>query len=76
MLTVGLSLHLLLSSNVFFSFEQYGKVCITKPFILKEFALPRIKNFKFSAFKKGKMPHVHMYIHPYNSYLNNKEWEI
>lgn len=54
MLTVGLSLHLLPSSNVFFSFEQYGKVCITEPFIPKEFALPRINNFKFSAFKKRK----------------------
>ena len=54
MLAVGLSLHLLPSSNVFFSVEQYGKVCITEPFILKEFALPKIKNFKFSAFKKRK----------------------
>ena len=59
---------------MFFPFEQYGKVCITEPFILKEFALPRIKNFKFNAFKKKeKMSHIHMYIHTCNSYLNNKE---
>lgn len=61
---------------MFFSFGWYSKVSITEPFIVKELALHRIENFKFNAFtqKGNTMPHIHMYIHTFNSYPNNKEW--
>lgn len=60
---VGLSLGLLYSSPMFFSFEQYSKVSITKSFILKKFALHRIKNFKFNVFIKKENNATHTYVH-------------
>lgn len=65
MLAVGLSLGLLYSSLMFFSFEQYSKVSITKSFILKKFTLHRIKNFKFNGFIKKENNATHTYVYTY-----------
>lgn len=50
---------------MFFSFEQYSEACIIEPFILKEFALPRIKNFNISDFKKKKKNATRTYVYTF-----------